>query len=196
MHDNHVKLPLAAALLALTLLGVSAYLLTQSGSSSRRDVHLSDGTRFVFRGDSHVVVDPAYPNPRRVQVDGDVFMSIPTASSPMTVTSRLLRLDIPGAAELRHSAHSKEAGEQVQVLCGQVTAHKNYASSHAEPDALTANTMSMVNQSIDLMEKEVFSPGELTNWLTDLGISTAWVRSQCDAMTNATPSGTSPQLQR
>ena len=189
MHDKHVKLPLAAALLVLTLLGVSIYLLTQFGSGNRRDVQLSDGTRFVSRGDSQVIVDAAYPNPRHVQVDGDVFMSIPAGSSPMTVTTRLFKLDISRAAELRLSAHSKQAGEQVQVLCGQVTVHKNYASSHAEPDDLTANTMSMVNESIDLMEREAFSAGELTNWLADLGLSSEWVRSRCEAMTHASASG-------
>lgn len=184
MHDNRVKpWHVGVGLLVLTLVGTGSYFLSQSEDSLRRDVQLSDGTRLIFRNGSHFIIDPTYPNPRHIQVDGDVFMSIPAAFSPMTVTSHLLKLDISGAADLRLAARSREAGEQVQVLCGNVIAHKNYPSSHAEPDYLTANTMSMVNQSIDLMEKETFSPGELTNWLTDLGLSTGWVRSQCDAMT-------------
>jgi len=65
---------------------------------------------------------------------------------------------------LRALVSSKEIGEQAEVLRGHVRAAKAYPSNFAEPDDLAAGEMSMVNKSIDLMEKEKFDPSELARW--------------------------------
>ena len=43
-------------------------------------------------------------------------------------------------------------------------AAKAYPSRFSEPDDLVGGEMSMVNRSIDLMEKEKFDTGELAQW--------------------------------
>jgi hypothetical protein len=57
-------------------------------------------------------------------------------------------------------ARAREAGEQVEVLEGTVTAVKNYPSPSSTPDDLVAGEMSMVNKSIDLQEKEKMNEKE------------------------------------
>jgi transmembrane sensor len=52
----------------------------------------------------------------------------------------------------------------VEVLYGRVRAAKSFASPFSEPDILVGGEMSMVNRSIDLMEKETFDRTELIRW--------------------------------
>jgi hypothetical protein len=93
-------------------------------------------------------------------------------ADPLIVRSRLLKLIVTGPSTLRIVARSHETGEQVEVLSGHVVAYKNYPSSYAEPDHLQAGEMSMVNQTIDLMEKEKFDPATLRVWIDELRRST------------------------
>ena len=69
-------------------------------------------------------------------------------------------LTVPGAARIHVVARARETGDQVEVLEGAVTALKNYPSRYATPDDLVAGEMSMVNQSIDLQEKEKMNEKE------------------------------------
>jgi hypothetical protein len=50
------------------------------------------------------------------------------------------------------------------VLAGTVEARKAYPSPYLVPDVLTSGQMSMVNQTIDLMEKEKTDLGSLRAW--------------------------------
>ena len=81
-----------------------------------------------------------------------------------------------GDSALRLTAYSRETGEQVQVVCGDVLARKNYPSRFDEPDRLAAGQMSMVNQTIDLMEKENFKPGEVRPWAKSVGAEAAGMK--------------------
>jgi len=45
---------------------------------------------------------------------------------------------------------------------------KAYPSRFNDPDVLQAGEMSMINRSIDLMEKEQFDPTELARWSKDV----------------------------
>jgi hypothetical protein len=49
------------------------------------------------------------------------------------------------------------------VLSGEVIVSKNYPSSYRVPDDLHGGEMSMVNETIDLMEKENVDPASLAN---------------------------------
>lgn len=134
-------------------------------------VKFADGTEVVFRGGSNVEAAKEFPQPRELTVDGDVFLRAPAGARPLTVRSRLLRLTVTGETALRMTAYSRQAGEQVEVLRGQVIAHKAYASAYAQPDTLGPGQMVMINRSIDLMEKETCKPDELKrlmSWRDDL----------------------------
>jgi hypothetical protein len=72
----------------------------------------------------------------------------------LIVRTRLMRLEVRSASALAITARSRESGEEVEVLDGDVIVRKNYASSYQVPDHLHGGEMSMVNETIDLMEKE------------------------------------------
>jgi len=115
---------------------------------------LADGTVVWYRSDTRVTPAPGFPRPREMVVDGERLMKVAAASEPLSVRTRLMRMTVTGPAIIRITAHEKETGEQVEVLTGDVVVTKNYTSSYITPDHLTAGEMSMVNKTIDLMEKE------------------------------------------
>jgi hypothetical protein len=131
-------------------------------------IRLPDGTDAFFRSDTRVEPGKTYPQPREIHVDGDVFLQVPAASTPLIVRTRLLVLTVTGDSALRVTAYAKQTGEQVEVLSGNVQAKKSYPSTYSEPDVLTGGEMSMVNQTIDLMEKEKFDPAPLRKWSDEL----------------------------
>ena len=73
-------------------------------------------------------------------------------------------LTVEGDTAFRALVSSEKIGEQAEVLYGHVRAAKAYPSNFADPDDLAAGEMSMINKSIDLMEKEKFDPSELARW--------------------------------
>jgi hypothetical protein len=129
---------------------------------------LSDGTEAYFLSDTRVEPASTYPQPRELRVDGDAFLRVPASSGPLIVRTRLFVLTVTGDSALRVKAYWKQTGEQVEVLSGNVQAKKSYPSPYSEPDMLTGGEMSMVNQTIDLMEKEKFDPAPLRQWSQDL----------------------------
>lgn len=131
-------------------------------------IRLSDGTEAFFLSDTRVEAAKTYPQPREIRVDGDAFLRVPAASGPLIVRTRLFVLTVTGDSELRVKAYWKQTGEQVEVLSGHVQAKKSYPSSYSEPDELSGGEMSMVNQTIDLMEKEKFDPAPLRRWSEEL----------------------------
>jgi transmembrane sensor len=88
-------------------------------------------------------------------------VSVVAGHSALVLRSRLMVLTVPGAARIHVVARAREAGEQVEVLNGTVAAAKNYPSKDSTPDELGPGEMSMVNQSIDLQEKEKMNETEL-----------------------------------
>lgn len=159
---------LAAAALLFAIAATSWHLVRAPTPQHHR---LADGTEVFYRSDTDTHIHPAasFPHPRSLAVNGDAYLIVPAGAGPMTLTSRLLRLTINGNTELRITAYARDSGEQVQVLCGDVVASKNYSSQFSEPDHLVRGEMSMVNQNIDLMEKETFNPREAESWAAKFG---------------------------
>jgi hypothetical protein len=102
----------------------------------------------------------AHPGRRVATLDGECWVSVVAGRSALVLRSRLMVLTVPGAARIHVVARAREAGEQVEVLEGTITAVKNYPSTYSTPDELVAGEMSMVNQSIDLQEKEKMNEKE------------------------------------
>jgi len=148
-------------IVAIALLAVGAFALYRWPAQYLR---LADGSEIFFHRDSKITAAAHYPHPRAVTVDGDFFFRVPAAEQPLIVRSRLLILTVTGKTAFRITAYAKEAGEQVEVLYGNITAHKNYKSSYQEPDVLTGGQMTMINRSIDLMEKETADLPALRAW--------------------------------
>lgn len=93
-------------------------------------------------------------NGHTIKMDGDMFFDIRHQQGPFMVHTRLLNLSVTGPAAFRVIAYSKEEGEEVQVLYGNIVAKKSYKSDFPEPEILGKNNLLMINKSIDLMEKE------------------------------------------
>jgi ferric-dicitrate binding protein FerR (iron transport regulator) len=129
-----------------------------------QELHLTDGTEVYFLSDTKVEPSAAYPRTREIRLDGDAFFRAPAGTAPLIVRTRLFVLTVTGDSAFRVTAWARESGEQVEVLNGHVQANKAYPSTYNEPDILEAGDMSMVNQTIDLMEKETFDREQLRQW--------------------------------
>jgi hypothetical protein len=122
---------------------------------------LAEGTTVVSLSGSKLEPGLGFPHPPLIHVDGEFLIAVPESAVGLTIESRLFKLSVDSKTALRIVARSREAGERVQVLYGHVTVAKNYQSSSTAPDQLGAGEISMVNRSIDLMEKETLKPAEL-----------------------------------
>lgn len=163
------RLLLAAVAVALVGGIAAAWFLWPGPKPTPQVTRLADGTEAFYLSDSRIEAAAGYPQPRELRVDGEFFLTIPAQAQNLIVRTRLLVLTVSGETAMRIVAHSKEAGEQVEVLYGNVEARKSYPSQYSEPDQLAAGGMVLINRDIDLMEKETCDVGQLKSW------SDAWV---------------------
>jgi ferric-dicitrate binding protein FerR (iron transport regulator) len=157
-------IPWSATVIVLVAATATFAVLHWKSQSTPQYLKLADGSEAFFLGDSKITPAAQYPQPREIQVDGDIFLRVAEHPEPLKVRSRLLVLTVTGKTAFRMTAYAKEAGEQVEVLYGNVTAYKSYESSYKEPDVLTSGQMTMINRDIDLMEKETADLPALRAW--------------------------------
>lgn len=124
------------------------------GGRSPEVLHLADGTIASLGADTRLVPAAGFPGRRELSLDGEALMKVPAMGRPLIIRTRLMRLAALGASTLAITARSRETGEEVEVLDGEAIVSKNYPSSYRVPDHLHGGEMSMVNVTIDLMEKE------------------------------------------
>jgi hypothetical protein len=125
---------------------------------------LADGTEIFYLSDTLIAPSTAYPKTRELRIDGEAFVRVSAGAEPLIVRTRLMVLKVTGAAALRVTAHSNETGEEADVLFGHVEATKAYASRENEPDILLDGQEVMVNETIDLQEKETADVPGLRSW--------------------------------
>ena len=123
--------------------------------------YLADGTVALLEADTRLRPAAGFPSPREASLDGEGLLEVPAGRQPLIVRTHLMHLEVRGASTLAITAWSRETGEQVEVLSGEVIVSKNYASTYRVPDDLHGGEMSMVNETIDLMEKENIDPPSL-----------------------------------
>jgi len=155
------RLPAVAALCA-------GLLATGACAPAPELLRLPDGTEVYYLSNTKVTPASSYPQPRELKVDGEAFLRVPAAAQPLVVRSRLMILTISGRTALRVIARSGETGEEADVLYGQVEAKKAYPSRQNEPDKLLAGEEVMVNETIDLQEKETADLASLRSWSDNL----------------------------
>jgi hypothetical protein len=127
-------------------------------------LRLADGTEIFYLSDTVVSPASSYPSLREIKIDGEAFVRASDAAQPLIIRSRLMVLKVTGASALRVTARSSETGEEADVLTGQVEATKAYPSKENQPDVLLAGQEVMVNQTIDLQEKETADVPGLRAW--------------------------------
>jgi hypothetical protein len=101
-----------------------------------------------------LTLDPHFPKPRSMTIEGEAYVKSVAGPAPMRIELQFITLTIRGDALVHVVAKPNESGEEVDVLFGDVTVQKNYPSAFPEPDRLGAGEMSLINITIDLMEKE------------------------------------------
>jgi hypothetical protein len=129
-----------------------------------RLMRLADGTEIFYLSDTFVEPSSSYPSTRELKIDGEAFVRASAGAQPLIIRSRLMVLKVTGASALRVTARSSETGEEADVLSGQVEATKAYPSRQNEPDVLLGGQEVMVNQTIDLQEKETADIPGLRAW--------------------------------
>jgi ferric-dicitrate binding protein FerR (iron transport regulator) len=159
-----------AIAIALLAVAVAVVLLRAKASSGPRELLLADGTQVVLLNGTRAVPSEGFPLNREIQIQGtgDVFVKARAQDKPLIVRTGLLILTVEGESAFRASVSAEKIGEQAEVPYGHVQAAKAYESRFSEPDMLVGGEMSMINRSIDLMEKEKFDPTELAQWSKDV----------------------------
>jgi len=153
----------------LAATALCAGLLTASACAPAPELlRLADGTEVYYLSNTKVSPANSYPRPREIKIDGEAFFRVPAAAEPLVVRSRLLILTVTGRTALRVTARSRETGEEADVLYGRVEAKKAYPSRQSEPDTLLAGEEVMVNETIDLQEKETADLASLRSWSDNL----------------------------
>ncbi len=153
---------IAAAVLCAGILGVFAYRAYRAPEP--RLMSLADGTEIFYLSDTQIAPSIDYPKTRELRIDGEAFVRVSAGAQPLTIRTRLMVLKVTGATALRVTAHSNETGEEADVLFGHVEATKAYASRENEPDILLDGQEVMVNETIDLQEKETADLPGLRSW--------------------------------
>ena len=150
------------ALLCAAAIGVLA--IRAHRAPEPRLQRLADGTEIFYLSNTVVAPSSSYPTPREIKIDGEAFVRAAANAQPLVIRTRLMVLKVTGASALRVTARSSETGEEADVLSGQVEAKKAYPSTQNEPDILLAGQEVMVNQTIDLQEKETADVPGLRAW--------------------------------
>jgi len=142
----------------------AALFLAAGCAPAPEQLRLADGTEVFFLSNTRVQPAKAYPEVREIRIDGEAFIRVPAAVQPLIIRSRLMVLTVTGRTALRVTARSRETGEEADVLYGHVVAKKAYPSRQNEPDTLVAGEEVMVNETIDLQEKETTDLASLRSW--------------------------------
>jgi ferric-dicitrate binding protein FerR (iron transport regulator) len=158
---------LPAIILSAGLVGVAAC------APTPQLLRLADGTEIFYLSNTSVKPAGDYPRTRQIEVDGEAFIRAAAAAQPLIIRSRLLVLTVSGSSALRVTARSSETGEEADVLYGNVEARKAYPSPQSEPDTLVAGEEVMVNETVDLQEKETADVPALRSWSDALMASVA-----------------------
>ncbi len=171
--SKHGRRPIVLVLMLLCVATVGVVALRACRTPTPQLLRLADGTEVFYLSNTSVQPSATYPLPREIKIDGEAFVRAPAGERPLEVRTRLLLLTVSGASALRVTARSRETGEEADVLYGHVVARKAYPSHQNDPDILLDGQEVMVNETIDLQEKETADAAGLRAWSDALMASVA-----------------------
>lgn len=145
---------------------ISILMMAVLGCTSRKYARavLVDGTVIYYRPDSDVILDRDYPRPRVVEVAGEVLIHSPGQPTELMIKTPLLVLHVIGPARIQVESRRTEDWAQVYVLSGSATVEKRYDAAGSHPESLIAGDMVMLNNGVDLFEKERFDLNVPVRW--------------------------------
>jgi ferric-dicitrate binding protein FerR (iron transport regulator) len=144
----------------------TSYTVRETSAGQMASLTLEDSTRVTLNSHTQLRIPQDFSASRRVlSLDGDAYFVLPpTASHPLVLHTGMLNL-IGRDAAFRVYAHRSQAGQSVEVLHGTLRVEKAYPSDYPDTAILGAGDMVMINQDIDLMEKETFDTATLSQWV-------------------------------
>lgn len=136
------------------------------GAGYPRRFGLPDGSEVLAMPNTTVGLAKGFGRENRdLVIEGEAVVEVTgtAAAYPFTVHTRDLVIEVlEGGSRFHVAADRSKPGEEVDLLKGKLRARKSYHSStDNEPETLVGGEMVMINQDIDLMEKEKLSSAEL-----------------------------------
>jgi ferric-dicitrate binding protein FerR (iron transport regulator) len=141
-------------------------LVYRSGMVRRKKIGLPDGSMIVMNAGTVIRLSRAFNGKtRELWLEGEALFEVNAdAGKPFIVHTRNLKIVVLGT-RFRIDADPKTAGEEVDLLSGNLQVMKSYHSdSDNEPETIAAGEMVMINRDIDLMEKEKMDGSEMKAW--------------------------------
>jgi len=178
MLSRRGRWPVVLVLALLCIATASVVALRGFRTPTPQLLRLADGTEVFYLSNTSVQPSATYPLAREIKIDGEAFIRAPAGERPLEVRTRLMLLTVSGASALRVTARSQETGEEADVLYGHVVARKAYPSRQNEPDTLLDGQEVMVNETIDLQEKETADVPGLRAWSDALMASVARAKAR------------------
>jgi transmembrane sensor len=135
------------------------------GKGSSQLFRLPDSSTVVLSPETSIYIEKGFGRDNReIQLDGAALFQVKgMPGRPFVIHTRDLEIVVLGT-KFRVDAYRSKAGEEVDVVDGELRVKKSYHSdTDNEPEVLQSGEMVMINRDIDLMEKEKLSPEELSH---------------------------------
>ncbi|SEM18243.1 hypothetical protein SAMN05216436_102156 [bacterium A37T11] len=125
---------------------------------------LLKASRIIFIDKDNDIRDTLLKKERVMRISGDFFFVIKKEDTPLHLRTRLIDVHVDEPSEFRVSAYDADRGESIEVMSGYLRVAKTYTSPWPEPDTLRDSSLYMINDSIDLSEKEKLDNIALKKW--------------------------------
>lgn len=132
------------------------------GAGSGRSFHLPYGGTVFLKPNSTIGLAQGFnKDNREISLDGEALFELSTTGAPVILKTKDLVMDV-SVGVFRVDAYGSKAGEEVDLLKGQMRVRKSYPSvTDSAAEVLGPGEMVMINRDIDLMEKEKMSQQEI-----------------------------------
>jgi transmembrane sensor len=132
------------------------------GAGSGRSIRIPNfGTVFLKPNTTIGLAKGFGVDNRDIDIDGEALFELAATGAPVRLHTKDLVMEV-AVGVFRVDAFRSKAGEEVDLLEGQMRVKKSYPSdTDNSTEALGPGEMVMINREIDLMEKEKMSPAEI-----------------------------------
>jgi transmembrane sensor len=132
------------------------------GAGSGRSFRLPYGGTVFLKPNSTIGLAKGFnKDNREIFLDGEALFELATTGAPMILKTKDLVMEVSRGI-FRVDANGSSAGEEVDLLEGQMRVRKSYRSdTDSATESIGPGEMVMINRDIDLMEKEKMSREEI-----------------------------------
>jgi transmembrane sensor len=140
-----------------------------SADAPRTAAVLPDSSSVWMNANSSIRLKSGFAeNNRDLFLDGEAFFTVHSKSAyPFILHTRALIVEVNSPSALfKLDGYRQHAGEELDVVSGQLTVRKSYHSvSDSAAESVRDGEMVMINTDIDLMEKEKSDSLDWQSWI-------------------------------